>query len=146
MTFLPVVDRVLRVAARRRGTYWTRLLFAVVCAGIVGLALVFAGAMQGGTSGIGSGLFHFLSLIALGFSAFAGVFLTADCLSEEKREGTLGLLFLTDLKGYDVVLGKLLARSLNAGYGLIAMFPVLATTLTMGGVTASEFWRMALVW
>src|SRR5213596_3425575 len=145
MTFLPVVDRELRVAARRRGTYWTRLLFAVVCAGIVGLVLMFAWAMRGGTSGVGAGLFHFLTLIALGFSAFAGVFLTADCLSEEKREGTLGLLFLTDLKGYDVVLGKLMARSLSAVHGLLAIFPVLAITLTLGGVSAAEFWRMALV-
>ncbi len=145
MTFLPVVDRELRVAARRRGTYWTRLLFAVVCAGIVGVVLMFAWAMRGGTSGIGAGLFRLLTLIALGFSAFAGVFLTADCLSEEKREGTLGLLFLTDLKGYDVVLGKLLATSVPAIYGVLAVFPVLAITLTMGGVTAGEFWRMTLV-
>src|SRR5437867_5360657 len=145
MTLLPIVERELRVAARRPVTYWTRLGFAMVGAGIVGLALLFAAVAQTVATRIGAGLFYSLSLLALGFSAFAGVFLTADCLSEEKREGTLGLLFLTDLKGYDVVLGKLLARSLNAGYGLIAMFPVLATTLTMGGVTAGEFWRMALV-
>src|SRR5205809_4229513 len=145
MTFLPVVDRELRVAARRRGTYWTRLLFAGVCAGIVSLVLMFAWVAQGGTSGVGAGLFYFLTLVVLGFSAFAGVFLTADCLSEEKREGTLGLLFLTDLKGYDVVLGKLMARSLSAAYGLLAIFPVLAITLTMGGVTAGEFWRITLV-
>ena len=138
MTFLPVVDRELRLAARRRATYWTRLLFAVVCAGIVGLVLMFAWAARGGTSGIGSGLFLFLTLLALGFSAFTGVFLTADCLSEEKREGTIGLLFLTDLKGYDVVLGKLLATSVPAIYGVLAVFPVLAITLTMGGVTAAS--------
>src|SRR6266702_3319807 len=124
MTFLPVVDRELRVAARRRGTYWTRLLFVLVCAGIVGLVLMFAWAMQGGTSGIGAGLFYFLTLITLGFSALAGVFLTADCLSEEKREGTLGLLFLTDLQGHDVVLGKFIARALNAFYGLLALLPI----------------------
>src|SRR5947208_1990957 len=145
MTFLPIVDRELRVAARRPATYWTRLLFAIAGAGIVRLALLFAAAAQTGASGIGGWLFYFLSLLALGFSAFAGVFLTADCLSEEKREGTLGLLFLTDLKGYDVVLGKLMARSLSAAYGLLAVFPVLAITLTMGGVSAGEFWRMALV-
>src|ERR1041384_4232519 len=114
MTFLPVVDRELRVAARRRGFYWTRLLFAVVCAGIVGLVLLFAWTVRSGTSGIGSGLFYFLTLLALGFSLLTGVFLTADCLSEEKREGTIGLLFLTDLKGYDVVLGKLVASSVPA--------------------------------
>ena len=145
MTFLPVVERELRVASRRRGTYWTRLLFAAGCAGIVGLVLMFTWAIQGGTSGIGAGLFYFLTLIMLAFSAFAGVFLTADCLSEEKRDGTLGLLFLTDLKGYDVVLGKLLATSVPAIHGVLAVFPVLASTLTMGGVTAGEFWRMPLV-
>ena len=145
MTFLPIVDRELRVAARRPATYWTRLVFAIAGAGIVGLALLFAAAAQAGASGIGGWLFYFLSLLALGFSAFAGVLLTADCLSEEKREGTLGLLFLTDLKGYDVVLGKLMARSLSAAYGLLAIFPILAITLTMGGVTAGEFWRITLV-
>ena len=51
-------------------------------------------------------LFTVLNAIAFIFCLLAGVFLTADCLSEEKREGTLGLLFLTSLKGYDVVLGK----------------------------------------
>ena len=145
MTFLPIVQRELRVAARRAATYWTRLAFALAGAGVVGMALVFAAVSQTGGSRVGAGVFYFLSLMALGFSAFAGVFLTADCLSEEKREGTLGLLFLTDLKGYDVVAGKLLARSLSAGYGLLAVFPVLATTLAMGGVTAGEFWRMVLV-
>ena len=76
---------------------------------------------------------------------FTGVRSTADCLSEEKRDGTLGLLFLTDLKGYDVVGGKLVATSLNAFYGLTAIFPLLAIPLLMGGVTNGEFWRMALV-
>ena len=75
----------------------------------------------------------------------AGVFLTADCLSEEKREGTLGLLFLTDLRGYDVVLGKLMATSVHALYSLLAIFPVLALPLLMGGVTVGEFWRVVLV-
>jgi ABC-type Na+ efflux pump permease subunit len=51
---------------------------------------------------------------------------TADSISHEKREGTLGLLFLTDLKGHDIVLGKLAATSLRGFYGLLAVFPVLA--------------------
>ena len=60
------------------------------------------------------------------YCLFSGRISTADCLSEEKREGTLGLLFLTDLKGYDVVLGKLAATSVSAFYGLLAALPVLA--------------------
>ena len=89
--------------------------------------------------------FEMLSGIALGLCLVAGVFLTADSLSTEKREGTLGLLFLTDLHGYDVMLGKLAATSLQSGYALLAMLPVLALPLLIGGVTSGEFWRMVLV-
>jgi len=86
-----------------------------------------------------------LAWLALLYCLLAGAGNTADCLSEEKREGTLGLLFLTDLKGYDVVLGKLLATSLNSFYALIAIFPPLAVTICLGGVTGGEFWRLVLL-
>ena len=66
-------------------------------------------------------------------------------MSEEKREGTLGLLFLTDLRGFDVVLGKLVACSLRGAYGLVAALPVIGLALLMGGVTGFELWRLALV-
>src|SRR5207245_2009309 len=90
-------------------------------------------------------LFVAFGVLALAFCLLAGIFLTADCLSEEKREGTLGLLFLTNLRSYDVVLGKLLATSLHSFYGLLAIFPVLGLPLMMGGVTLGEFWRVILV-
>jgi ABC-type Na+ efflux pump permease subunit len=70
---------------------------------------------------------------------------TSDCISEEKREGTLGLLFLTDLRGHDVVLGKLVAAALGSFYGLLAFLPMLAISLVAGGVTGGEYWRMVLV-
>src|SRR6185295_17312104 len=64
---------------------------------------------------------------------------------EEKREGTLGLLFLTDLKGYDIVFGKIVATSLNVVYGMLALFPIMAIPLLAGGVTGAEFWRVVMV-
>jgi len=145
MTFLPVVERELRATARRRGTFRTRLVFALAAVAAAGVVALFTGALQGNTGGVGAWVFKTLSVMAFSFALVTGVFLTSDCLSGEKREGTLGLLFLTDLKGYDVVLGKLMATSLNAFYGLLAIFPVLAISLTMGGVTHGEFWRMVLV-
>lgn len=66
--------------------------------------------------------------------------LTADSLSRERREGTLGFLFLTDLQGY-VVAGKLAGLALIPLHGLLATFPIAALTLCLGGVTAGEFWR-----
>ncbi|MBU6401762.1 MAG: ABC transporter permease, partial [Verrucomicrobia bacterium] len=74
-----------------------------------------------------------------------GARITADCVSVEKRDGTLGLLFLTDLRGFDVALGKLAATSLSAIYGLLASVPILAIPLLLGGVGGAEFWRATLV-
>ena len=90
-------------------------------------------------------LFSLLTTYAFVLALAAGVFVTADALSEEKRTGTLGLLFLTDLNGYDVVLGKFVARALGPFYALCAIVPVTAVSLAMGGVTGGEFWRLALV-
>jgi len=104
---------------------------------------VFLAATQG-RGGVGNPLFTLLTGYAFVLCLLAGVFLTADCLSVEKREGTLGLLFLTDLRGYDVVLGKFLGRALNSFYALLALLPVLAISLMLGGVTGAEFWRRSL--
>lgn len=144
MTFLPVVDRELSVAARKRSTYWLRVAAASVALvlGVGMLTLFSVGAV--GRSMLGSSLFSALSWLAFAAALATGLFFTSDCLSEEKREGTLGLLFLTDLRGLDVVAGKLLATSLRGFYGLIAVFPIVAVTLLLGGVTGGQFWRSAL--
>jgi len=142
MTFLPIAHRELRVSARNRATRRWRILFAigaVVIAGAVG----FLASQSRGIFGAQAGVWIFGALKWLAFvvACLAGVFLTSDCLSEEKREGTLGLLFLTDLRGYDVAVGKLLATSLRTFYGLLAIFPVMALSFVLGGVPADEFWH-----
>jgi ABC-type transport system involved in cytochrome c biogenesis permease component len=143
MTFLPIVERELRVAARRRGTYSMRL--ALACGALVTSAVIYV--VNAGVSAQQTGQYMFqgLAWLCLLYCLFSGRRWTADCLSVEKREGTLGLLFLTDLKGYDVVLGKLAATSLAGFYGLLAVFPVLAMPLLLGGITNGEFWRTVLV-
>lgn len=143
MTFLPIVERELRVASRRRSTYLGRLTGALVAIAMGGWVMLAAG--RGSPGRLGGVLFVALSAMLFLYSLAAGGRITADCLSEEKREGTLGLLFLTDLKGYDIVAGKLVANSLNTFYGLLSAFPVLAISILMGGVTSTEFWRVSLV-
>ena len=143
MTFLPIVEREMRVAARRRGTYGTRMLIAGLAALAFGVCYL-ASLVDPSISFVKT-LFWGLSGLCLGYCLAAGRLMTADCLSREKREGTLGLLFLTDLKGFDVVFGKMAATSLDGFYGLMAVFPILALPLLAGGMTGGEFWRMVLV-
>jgi ABC-type transport system involved in multi-copper enzyme maturation permease subunit len=140
MVWLPVVERELRVAARKRATYRIRVLALLAVMGVLGWA-VFAASQRSGLSGPGDGreLFKALAYPAAIFSILIGAFATSDCIGVEKREGTLGLLFLTDLKGYDVVFGKLVASSLNGFYALIAVLPVLGVPILVGGVTLPQF-------
>ena len=142
MSFLPIVERELRVASRQRGTYWIRS-GAALGAIVIGAWIMLMPFIRS-TQSLGITLFYSLSILAYVHCLLSGVLTTADCLSQEKREGTLGLLFLTDLKGYDIVLGKLAASSLNAFYGVLAIFPVLAIPLLIGGVTGGEFGRVVL--
>ena len=87
-----------------------------------------------GPERLGPTLFYSLVAISAVYAFAAGVSVTADSMSREKREGTLGLLFLTDLRGMDVVFGKLVANSLNTAYGLIGLMPLLAIPVMLGGV------------
>jgi ABC-type transport system involved in multi-copper enzyme maturation permease subunit len=143
MTFLPIVARELRAASRRRWTYWRRFSAALLALLVACFVLLMEG--RADPREIGSELFATLAVLLFVCIAIVGTQLTCSCLSTEKREGTMGLLFLTDLRGYDVVFGKLAATSLHAAYSILAVLPVLAIPLLMGGVGNGEVWRVALV-
>jgi len=144
MTFLPVIERELRVASRKRGTFWMRVIAALVAV-VIGVGFMIIMRIAGsGVSGLGDALFSVLSWFALVGALSAGLFFTADCLSEEKREGTLGFLFLTDLKGYDVAGGKMAVSSLRVSFALLAIFPVLAVTVLLGSVGGAQIFKTLL--
>lgn len=87
MTFLPIVDRELRVASRRHSTYWVRLALALSAIAL-GVLLFFA---RTGTAPqrLSKEIFAGLGGLGLLFCMLSGRRSTADCLSEEKREGPL---------------------------------------------------------
>ena len=144
MNCLPIASRELRVAARKRGTFWVRVAAALTALVVGGAFFLLAQMRHAGTPTMGSELFALLTWLCLAAGLSTGLFFTSDCLSEEKREGTLGLLFLTDLRGYDVALGKLLATSLRGFYALLAVLPILAITQLMGGITGEQYWKTSL--
>nr|MBC8245132.1 ABC transporter permease subunit [Verrucomicrobiota bacterium] len=142
MNPFPIVGRELLVASRRRETQLIRFITALV--GIVVLAWMFFVMSMGNEPPhqFSQVIFGVIAGFAFFFCNLAGVRLTADTLSAEKRNGTLGLLFLTNLRGLDVVLGKLSACSLQAVFGLMAVAPVMMVPLLMGGVAPAEVGRM----
>ncbi len=107
------------------------------------LVVVFALLRPFVTIKTGHNLFAVVSWCGIGICLLEGLRETVDSVSQERREGTLGLLFLTDLRGLDVISGKISAASIKAFSTLLAMLPAFALPIWMGGVTGGEFWRVA---
>lgn len=133
--FLPIVERELRLAARNNIIYRWRTIVTAVGLGTMGLLTVTQSASAMSPQVQGISLFRVLVSLSSLYAFLGSVAVTADTISREKREGTLGLLFLTDLRGRDVVIGKLAATSLHTIYGLLALLPLLGIPVLMGGVS-----------
>ena len=140
MNFLPIVARELRVMSRREWLYWIRVAFAAV--GMVAAVLMFYEGSR--RHGQGEEMLWLLSAVTMLLALVSGSLFTADCISSEKREDTLGFLFLTNLKGYDIVAGKIAISAITTTAGLLAMFPVFFLPLLAGGVTWAETVRVLL--
>ncbi|HMJ90000.1 MAG TPA: hypothetical protein VK530_09300, partial [Candidatus Acidoferrum sp.] len=98
----------------------------------------------------GAMLFQFLHALLLVTVGVLVPLMTKDCISRERREGTLGLLFLTNLKAHHVVLAKSFAHGLRAATLWFAVIPVMTLPLLMGGVdwrqiALSSFYSLELV-
>jgi hypothetical protein len=142
MQFFPVVQRELAVAARRKATNWGRVASGGITFGVFVSLLI---AQKNSPARVGTMLLQFLTLFIFLECLIAGPRYTADAISEEKREGTRGLLFLTDLMGIDVVLGKMISRSIGSVYNLIATIPIFGLSLMLGGITGRQILQTSLV-
>lgn len=138
---LPIAQRELLAAARDRRVYTGRIRFGLV---EVVAALILLWSNSGTRSSPGRA-FWFMAGVALLFCLLDGLRKAAESISQEQREGTLGLLFLSGLGGSGIVFGKFAAILVRSANGLIAFVPILAVALLFGGITGGEFWRTILV-
>lgn len=142
MRFLTVAERELRSAARHKATYRTRWITATAfCALLVWLLWALNGFSNRGAA---PDIFVTFSVLAFLYCLFIATTRTADCISAERREGTLGFLFLSNLNSAEIIAGKLCSGALASVYGLLAIFPMLALPLLMGGITFGHFARTVL--
>lgn len=122
--------------ARHAGTQWLRPLSAGAVLAVAAFMLLWSPFVRRS----GPELFAALHHVVLVTIWLLVPMMTADCISRERREQTLGLLFLTPLTAGEVVLAKVLAHGLRAATVWAAVFPVLLLPLLMGGVAASTVW------
>ena len=105
MRFLSVAARELRSTARQKATYRVRWITAGIFLGLlVWLLWAFGGLTNQRAV---PRIFRVYSVLTLLYCLFMSTARTADCISVERREGTLGLLFLTNLNSSEIILGKL---------------------------------------
>jgi len=141
---LPIVERELRIAARGKATYRWRVMSGATGIGVLAVMAWILAAERSPQSMHGQWMFHACLVVSALFAFMASFSVTADSVSREKRDGTLGLLFLTDLRGWDIILGKLAANSLNTVYGLLGMIPLLGIPILLGGVSVTTGVQAAL--
>ncbi len=138
MEFLLITRREIQLRSRQPALYWLRLT-----AGLLGILvcvpqLFFVAGPSGPQTG--RGIYNGVTAVAFFLSCLAGL-LTADAISSERRDGTLGLLVLTRVRLLDVVLGKLSSGLVTSLSGLMALIPLLMLPLLAGGVTGAEAFR-----
>lgn len=143
---MAVLHRELKAQSRHWAGYAFRFLAGLAGVAVIGgfmalLSLPFGPLYASGPAILGAGLF---SALHIACCLTLGVFcplLTADCLSKERREGTLGLLFLTPLTAGGIVAGKAAGQIVRA-FGLwLAFVPMLMVPLLLGGLSIMDFLR-----
>ncbi len=135
MRVWPLIVRELRTEARHAVNHWSRVLGAATAI----LAFDFLLRRRGFFSSpadLGIKLFTDLTTVTFGALALLVPLFTADCLSREKREGTLGLLFLTPMTAREIVVSKCLVHALRGVVVCLAILPVMCIPLLLGGVTS----------
>src|SRR5205823_14582720 len=90
-------------------------------------------------------VFQILAYVQLLLLLFFSALSAASTIAQEKDRRTFVLLLLTDLRNYEIVLGKLLGSLLQILLLLAAMVPVLAMIVLLGGIAPNQVGQAVLV-
>src|SRR5208337_1374532 len=133
MTMVPATlfAREMRSAARHPLTYNLRTFSAAALLAVSAVSI----AEGGSDADWGARVYPHLHAALMGAIWVLVPLLTADCISRERRERTLPLLFLTPLNSWQIVQAKGLANGLRAFTLWLAVLPVLTIAFMAGGVS-----------
>jgi ABC-type transport system involved in multi-copper enzyme maturation permease subunit len=103
-------------------------------------------ATLGDTARFGSVLFYVLTRwVQLPLLIFFAALASASAIAREKDRRTFVLLLMTDLRNYEIVLGKLFGSLFQIFFLLAGMTPVLALLLLLGGVSPEQVEQALLI-
>jgi ABC-type Na+ efflux pump permease subunit len=139
----PIAERELRVASRSPRTYRGRFISAFIFGAMTAWMLWALTHLRMPSWMVAPQVFSMMTFAATLICLF-NINNTADSISAEKRSGTLGLLFLTDLKGRDIVVGKLAAFGIATFYALMGTLPMIFIPYLLGGIEAINLLKTAI--
>lgn len=134
----PLLGKELLEQAARRQMYIVRVVYGMVLFGA--FCFYYARHLEQGpvlTLGGGRGPFQFLVGAQLATIYLFLPPLMAGALAQEKERDTLGLLFLTDLTPWELILQKYFGRLIPMLTLLFLSLPLLAVTYSLGGVSSA---------
>ncbi len=135
----PLLGKELLEQSARRQMYIVRVVYGFVLFGA--FCFYYARHVAEGpvlALGGGSGPFHFLVGAQIATIYLFLPPLMAGALAQEKERDTLGLLFLTDLTPWELVLQKYFGRLIPMLTLLFLSLPLLAVTYSLGGVSSGS--------
>ena len=131
---LALFERSLRQETRGTRGHLLRLGFV----GFIYLALLFAVASSLAVGAPGLRFFGNICYLNVLFIVLAGVSLFATAVTEEKEEGTLGLLRMANVGRAALMLGKSTSRLVAAAFLLLGQVPFVLLAITLGGVLVGQ--------
>src|ERR1041385_6746834 len=133
----PLVARELLVYSRQPWTYWLRLLSAL--GAVIVLAIMGATGQHRLGQADGLSLFAGSTAILFFIASLKGLRSTSNCIGSERRQGTLVLLFLAELKLTTILVSKLVTNSMRNAWAFLGTLPVLGLCVLLGGVSGLVF-------
>lgn len=143
----PVFTREITTTPRRWQHYLMRSLYVGALFGLVLTAwLILLGSQQvrnlGDLARFGSEVFALLAPLQLVMAVAFAALLTTAAVAQEKDRKTLELLLLTRMTNSELVMGKLLASSLNVFVLIVAAVPLLMLLTLLGGISYGQVFRV----
>src|SRR5215210_6969178 len=139
------------VTVPRKGSHYAARAALLGLVGVIGATAWQAtvgftrDATLGETARFGLLLFQIVAYVQLLLLIFFAALSAAGAVSQEKDRRTFVLLLITDMRDYEIVLGKLLGSLLPITALLFVSVPVLSMLLLLGGIDPSQVMQATAV-